>query len=83
VEEQPLHRKGRCEPGGEFGQGPIVRNRLRRSVFRWRLLLGPVGVGCGVILIAAANSTAARVAGVVMLVLCVAFIAQAAYDVFR
>jgi hypothetical protein len=60
-----------------------VPRRFRRSIARWRLLVGPVGVGVGVILVAAANSTAAQVAGAVMLALSVAFIAQAAYDVFR
>jgi hypothetical protein len=60
-----------------------MRKGLRRSISRWRLLFGPIGVGCGVILVAASNSTAARIAGAVVLVLAVAFIAQAAYDVFR
>ena len=60
-----------------------MRRGVRRSASRWRLLAGPVGVACGVVLIAASNSTAALIAGVVVLALAVAFIAQAAYDVFR
>ena len=60
-----------------------MQARFRRSIARWRLLFGPVGVGAGVVLVAAANSTAARVAGAVMLALSVVFIALAAYDVFR
>jgi uncharacterized membrane protein len=62
---------------------PRLRRPLGPRVARWRLLLGPTFVVFGFILVAVSSSTAARVAGGVVLALAVAYIAVAAFDHLR